>query len=93
MKTIYSLREFHNQIKELAAPKGITYVLAEIRMDDRGRLQFRCYALGYEYYTADTPQECIEKLRNALYPLPIFPADNDDVQEVIESEEETKERV
>lgn len=80
MRTIYSLKEFYNQAKQLAETKGIDYAMVRVEFDKHKGLRFFCYAHGYNWYGASTMQESIELLRAALYP--IFPEERKDDVEI-----------
>ncbi len=80
MRTIYSLKEFYDAAKDLAATKGIDYVSVRVQFNSIHGLEFSCYAHGTDWYTDNTQEGAIEQLRNKLYPIQL--ADRKDDVEI-----------
>lgn len=87
MKTIYSLKEFYNEVMALAAQKSTDYVCVRTTMTTRSKIQFECYFDGCEkYYVGNTPGEAIKNMKDAEFPRP--EKNQDDVEIEHESEPE-----
>jgi tRNA(Leu) C34 or U34 (ribose-2'-O)-methylase TrmL len=74
MKTVYSMREFHDGAKALAAKSEITqgYFTVSCEMGSFGDddVKFRIYVHEFGSEQAKTPQECLEQMRNKILPIP-----------------------
>lgn len=87
MKTIYSLQEFLKLAEGIALKKGINYAAVSVETSSHTPVSavFKCYAHGYDWYTGATMEECLGKMRDAMFP-PELP--NQDVE--IEIQEQIK---
>lgn len=68
MKTIYSLREFRDEVAKISGRDKIHVVVsAKISLFDR--MEFSCYADGLsKYYTGETMEESLALLRKEIEP-------------------------
>lgn len=72
MKTIYSLREFYNSVKELAAkePKTDNYFTISVEIGfEPNDVKFRVYVHEVGSAVANSPDECLEQMRNKMFPV------------------------
>jgi hypothetical protein len=84
MKTIYSLKEFRQQVLAIAALANETYTTVSVEMDHNGKCSFRCYVNGYSSHIGETMEESLTKLREKISPLP-----PKDIDIIVEMEETT----
>lgn len=70
MKTVYSLREFREQVLEIAKLVKEEYVTVGVEMDAYEKCTFRCYVNGYNAHSGNTMEESLSKLREKISPLP-----------------------
>lgn len=66
MKITYSLREFYDEVKQLAATKGKDYVSVRVEFNKHNGLEFACYVSGYNWYHAASPEESLKLLKDAM---------------------------
>jgi hypothetical protein len=86
MKTIYSLKEFHEKATEISGKASdLVSVSAELCL--YGRWEFSCYVVGYKFYKASTIEESLKKLHDAINPQPTV---NESIEVEIEVEQETE---
>jgi hypothetical protein len=71
MKTIYSLKEFREQVLEIAKLADETYVTVTVEVEHDGAFNFRCYVNNYSSHFGKTMEECLAKLREKISPLPV----------------------
>jgi hypothetical protein len=85
MKTIYSLKEFHQEVAKIAN-KDPKYCSARVEYGIHDEYKFECYVDGYnKVFRGSTMEESLNKLREAVSPNP---APNIDVEIDIEQPEE-----
>jgi hypothetical protein len=87
MKTIYSLKEFHEKAVEISG-KDSSEVLVRVEYGIFHKVEFKCYVTGYDFYTGRTMEESLQKLNNAINPTPPI-QQNIDVEIDIEQPEES----
>lgn len=77
MKTVYSMKEFHDGAKALAATSEKTqgYFTVSCEMGGDEYLRFRIYIHEFGSEQGKTPQECLEQMRNKI--LPTLQAQNE----------------
>lgn len=79
MKTVYSMKEFHDGAKALAATsektQGYFTVSCEIGSLGDWDVKFRIYIHEFGSEQGKTPQECLEQMRNKI--LPTLQAQNE----------------
>lgn len=68
MKTIYSLKEFHNEVLLIAKSVNEDYVNVEVRINHEGKVGFTAYIhkVGVGWYKGDTMEEVLSLLKNAI---------------------------
>lgn len=87
MTTQYSLKEFHDKVRELAKSNDKEYVAISVAMSNDGDITFSCYIDGYNYVNGSTPQESLEKMRNLINPVPKLTSQDDVIVEVLAQEQ------
>jgi hypothetical protein len=87
MKTIYSLKEFHEKAVEIS---GVLpeLVYARVQYGIHNKYEFVCYAHGYNMYFGNTMEESLAKMKEAIHPI-VPPTQNIDVEIDILQETET----
>lgn len=76
-----SMQEFLKTVRAVAASAGKTYCTVSCEIANRSlagthTMNFGCYVDGYSYYYGISPDECISKLKDAIFNCkPIQPAD------------------
>lgn len=68
MKTIYSLKEFREQVLEIASKVNETYVSVNVGMTSHGDVEFKSYIHNYHWATGKTMEESLSKLREEVMP-------------------------
>lgn len=71
MRTIYSLKEFRNEVLAIAALNNETYTSLSIEVGHDGRVTFKAYISKVSWHSGDTMEECLNNLRNAFTQPPI----------------------
>lgn len=66
MKTIYSLSEFKNQVKEIAESLKEGYYTVGVEDKSSSGLEFRCYIHNRGSFVGKTMEESIVKLRESV---------------------------
>jgi hypothetical protein len=86
MTTTYSLKEFYDLVKQLAAQDEKEYISCQVEMSNDKQLVFKGYIETYGYETGKTPEEVLTKFRAKIMPVPTVWAENE-----LTIEAETKE--
>jgi hypothetical protein len=66
MKTIYSLQEFKNEVKKIAALIEEDYVRARVEVTGEDKITFSCYINSATWTEGDTMESCLEKMKNNI---------------------------
>jgi hypothetical protein len=85
MKTIYSLREFHEKAVEISG-KEPDHVSVTVTIALFGKFEFNCYAVNIGLFSGKTIEETLQKLQYAIKPPK---PQNIDVEIEVEQETET----
>jgi hypothetical protein len=87
MKTIYSLKEFHEKAVEISG-KTPDLIWVRVQYGLFGKYEFSCYADQYSIYSGETMEESLRKFQDAVNPQPSV-KQNIDVEIEVEQETET----
>lgn len=71
MKTIYSLKEFRNEVLAIAAANNESYTSLSLDVNHDGEVTFKAYISKVSWHNGDTMEECLQNLRNAFTEPPI----------------------
>ena len=71
MKTIYSLKEFRNEVLALAALKNENYTSVGVEVNYAGVVTFKAYIPNGPWHSGETPEECLQKLKDQITTPPI----------------------
>lgn len=68
MKTIYSLKEFRDEVGKIAAMANQQFFHVDVRLDHDDSIVFQSYIHTYNFHKAETMEKCLELLRNEVFP-------------------------
>lgn len=86
MKTIYSLKEFHNEVCKLAPLVSPEHISVKVEVCLFSRVLFSAYISGFNWYDGSTMEECLFKTRSAVCPTyydkPNIDIDTENAQQI-----------